>query len=124
MLPDPDDQPVVRNERRVVSDVALPVGLELPTPPLRVRLRDVAVFRTTVPEASVNLDGDSRTGEHDVRPARQTADVDSEAEASSVQFAADGKLRCCAGGALPGHERRYVSAGGWRTIGTALGGHR
>lgn len=79
---------------------------------------------TPMPEATVNLDGDSRTGEHDVWPAGQASVVDAVAEASSMEFAPNGKLRLCASGALAGHERSYLRAGSrWTAITLVLGDH-
>ena len=71
MSPDAQDAPAKAFEFAVHPTVAGAVGREFPPPECAVVGRLGIVLRATVPETSVNEDGQTGGGENEVRPAEQ-----------------------------------------------------
>jgi hypothetical protein len=66
VLPRPDDCPAARFEPSSRVCIARRRGLNLVSPPLGIRLHDLAVSRTPMPEAAVNEHGDAGPAEDNV----------------------------------------------------------
>lgn len=66
MLPEPDDLPVGRLERRVRIGVPPSVQVDLPLPPSAVGAWEHMVLGAAVPEAAVDVDGETNPRERDV----------------------------------------------------------
>jgi hypothetical protein len=78
-----------------------------------------------MPEATINLHCDASAGEHNVRTTREAFHIHPIAQASSMEFSADGEFGLCADGPLPGHEGGHLRAGCRRSIsGAMLRGHK
>lgn len=67
MLPDADHQPATISEPIVGVGIALDVGEDLGPSKFLVRLWPGAVFRTTMPEATIHEDGNLGASENDIR---------------------------------------------------------
>lgn len=114
MLPDANDPPARPLQCRVMAPVAFDVGVELPEPPLSIRLGDRPVLGTSVPKAAVNEDGDPFRHKDDVRPHSGDAfdgAVDTETKPQPMQGRANGEL----GGSVPLQRRPHPASNGWRT---------
>lgn len=95
MCPGLHDSPACGFELVVSASIACLVSLDLCPPPRCVCLRPSAMFRTAVPETTVDVDSDTLTREQDVGPTTQRRDwptVHIEAKSSAVQLGADREL--------------------------------
>jgi len=96
VLPGAQDSPS-RLDKPTIS-VAIPgaIGLDLRPPPVRVCLGPGDVIRASVPEAAVDVDGDSPSREDDVcaaPEARNRSAVDTEAKPAPVKLGPHRELR-------------------------------
>lgn len=63
VLPDSNDSPTPLGESAFIATIASHRGVELRTPPFSVCLRQIPVVRTGMPEAPIDIDGDTRAAE-------------------------------------------------------------
>lgn len=94
MLPESERYPACFEQHCVRLSVALSIALQLRHPVLRVSLRRRRVARASMPEATVNEDGDSLLCEDDVGPAATTKgwEVNSVSKAGRMQSSTHRKL--------------------------------
>ena len=117
--PNAEYSPPGRRQSEIVSAVPSDIGVELLAPPVPVCFRLGGVDRAPVPEAAVDEHEELRAREHDVGFASQTLDrgeVDAVAEASSVEFAAQGEFGAGIAASIGSHGR---PGGGGRRGGAA-----
>jgi hypothetical protein len=74
MFPDPDDRPAGGSQPAVRVSVTLDVPLDLAAPPRRIVPRPGDVVRASMPEASVDEDGDFQPSKHHVGLPIQAGD--------------------------------------------------
>jgi len=114
VLPDVQRFPPHRGELGVVAPVSLDVAVELPFPPLGVRLRNGHVLGTRVPIATVDEHRHAKTAEHEVRSARQVGAVSPIPHTASVKSAPQPPLRAGISPPLSRHEDPHLLGGrGW-----------
>ncbi len=109
MFPDSEHHPAGFGERLVGRTVASDVGVELPSPPVSVRLGAGSVFGAAVPETAINEYGYPSSSEHDVRagPAHLgEGHVHTVSKSSAVEFASDSHFGACVDGSHPAHLSR------------------
>ena len=87
MFPDTDRQPSEFDQRFVVAAVSGDISVQLCFPPSPVGFRQYPVVWATVPETAVEEYGDTRPCEHHVGCTRKPAQMLSESQAETVQFA-------------------------------------
>jgi hypothetical protein len=68
MLPRPENNPASADEAAISITVAVPVCVDLVSPPLVIGYGLSAVLRTTMPETAVDIDSDTGIDEHEVGP--------------------------------------------------------
>src|SRR6266566_9420859 len=127
MLPDPDDPPPGRGQRRVRRPVPLHVLAQLRRPVPLVDRGITAVLRAGVPEAAVHKDGHPAGGERYVRADLDTfvehqAEIFAEPVSLAVQRAPQRDLGLGVGAPDGAHVGRPARAGGgWVVIHGAQG---
>ncbi len=121
VLPDSYYLPAVLLQRRRRSPVALDVPAELLRPVLRVRPRDPAMLRATVPEAPVNEYRQPPTREDDVHLdsdlARPEEIVLPKPRSAAMEFRPQRLLRLRTRPTVRPHERRHCSTRRMRVVG-------
>ena len=95
VLPEPQHLPASFSELFIDSAIPSHVPIELVLPPFAIVLRNGAVLRTAVPEATVDEDGNLRGAEYDVwstAHSRQDLSVDTKPQSLAVKCRPDGDL--------------------------------
>lgn len=107
VLPYPDHRPTSCSKKGIRLSIALDIPGQLRGPPLSVRLGSGCVLWTSMPEAAVHKDGDSRAAEDDVRSAPNLGyrpAMNGVPEAQSVQPTPKQELRQSVARCLPAHS--------------------
>jgi|GEM_PF-6310057 len=72
MFPDANHSPTLINENTVRISVTLPIGVDLDTPPFRIRLWHSLMEHATVPKAAVDEDSNALGPEDHIRRSPET----------------------------------------------------
>ena len=92
MFPDTERQPTELGQRCVIAAIPGDISVQLRFPPGPVGFGKHAVVRATVPEAAVEEHGDLCPCERYVGSTRKSAQVFSESQPETVEFAAQTHL--------------------------------
>jgi len=96
VCPDSENRPVGRLKRSGHTAIAFDVLIQLRLPVLGVGLWFRAVDRASVPEATIDVNGQASAAEDEIRPSADTGEgnwvVDAKSHAAAMQLRAQGKL--------------------------------
>jgi len=92
MFPDMERLPTERCKFQVLAPVSFSVRRDLLAPPGRIRLWSDRVLGTSMPEASVYEDRESKPHNYYVRPTRKILTMQPETHTTPVQFATESPL--------------------------------
>lgn len=86
MFPNTNHCPTRLGKEFVVPSVSCNIGFQFGVPPDRICFGGYSVFRATVPKTTVNKEGNSSSTKHHIWSSKETWNVYSEPEASTMQF--------------------------------------
>ena len=96
VLPEPKNRPPQLHQMTIGVPVALDIPAEFGLPPIGIVLRSDPVLRATVPEASIDEDGDPRGAEEQIRASSRhirQGRIDSIPESAAVQLSPQREFR-------------------------------
>jgi hypothetical protein len=120
MLPNVKNVPTLFRQLIVVPAIPLGCRRKLRRPPVGVRLRKRPMYRTRVPEASIDKHCQPDSHKHQIRPTGQVRTVQPIANPPAMQRPAQGQLRAGVPRLLTSHESSNRLRGRRRSICPAI----